>query len=176
MQSFDITVATKNAYLTIWQARSYLLKMALVPLTIKTICMFLSLQYGEDNNILRMSLFMIPAYFVEGWFLAHLVRFVVLGQRWPFQSSGNKEADLPQLYNRARGILSGTIAFVLTNLIIAGYFSLFMQYIPLEIKPEEADPQIAAMGFLMLVSSFFSFSIYLVLYPSFYQYCAFLLF
>lgn len=154
MASFDMITAVGNAYLTTWNERRYLLRMALVPLLIKYLCYTAFMAYGgEETNIIRQSLFMLPAYFVEGWLIAHWARTIILGHRWPFRPTGNEAQDLASIKERGRGVMSGTIAFTLIGLMMAGYFALFIPHIPMDVDPENADPKIAAIGLFMMVSS-----------------------
>ena len=157
MASFDMITAVGNAYLTTWKERRYLLRMALIPLVIKYVCYSLSLAYGGEGDIIRLSLFMLPAYFAEGWLLAHWVRTIVLGHRWPFRPSGDDKADIAILKERGRGVMSGTVAFTLINLLMAGYFAFFISYIPLDMNPENADPKVAMIGVAMMVSTLLLF-------------------
>jgi hypothetical protein len=154
MASIDIITAAGLAYKKTWDERAYLLPMIIIPLLIKYICFTLSDIFVSDNNtIIRMSLIMLPAYFAEGWLLAHWARTVMLGHRWPFKPSGNDKVDLKKISERARGILSGSVCFILINFLMAGYFSFFMSFIPLDMNPEEADPAVAIAGVVMMVST-----------------------
>lgn len=157
MAKFDIILAAGKAYTTIWEERVYLARMAVVPIIIKIICMLIAVQFVEGDNLLRLTLVMLPAYFAEGWMLSHLVRLVVLGQRWPFKMTGDNKADTKMLYNRARGILAGTVCYVLINLALASYFTFFMHYIPMDMNPEETDPAVAVIGLIMMATALFGF-------------------
>ncbi len=157
MSHFDIIESASKAYTTIWEERVYLAKMAIVPLVVKMICVFITLEYVDGNNIIRQALVMFPAYFTEGWLLAHLARFIVLGQRWPFKPSGDTKSDILMLHERARGVLSGTVCFILVNFAMAGFFTLFMYFIPLGVKPEEVPPESAMAGLFLSIMSLFLF-------------------
>lgn len=157
MASFDLITTVGKAYQTTWAERHYLFRMAIVPLLIKYICYALSLVYVAPENIIRQSLIMVPAYFVEGWLLAHWARTIVLGHRWPFRPTGNDEGDLKKLQERGRGVLSGAVAFTLINLLMAGYFAFFVSYIPMDIDPKEADPEVAFVGVIMIISTLLLF-------------------
>ena len=157
MMVFDITAAARQVYGTVWAERSYLLRLAFIPVMVKITCLLFSMNYETHDNIIRLSLFMIPAYFTEGWLLAHWVRYIILGQRWPFRPSGDNKKDMKQLYFRARGILSGMVCFVLINILMAGFFALFLKYIPLGMDPEKASPEVAALGMFMIAISFLAF-------------------
>ena len=157
MASIDIITVAGLAYKKTWDERVYLLPMVVIPLLIKYLCLTLADIFVEDNNILRMSLIMIPAYFVEGWLLAHWARTIMLDHRWPFKPSGDDSQDLKKISERARGILSGSVSFLLINILMAGYFAFFMSYIPMDINPEEADPSVAFAGAIMMVSTLLLF-------------------
>jgi hypothetical protein len=157
MASIDIITAAGLAYKKTWDERAYLLPMIVIPLLIKYICFTLSNIFVADNNIIRMSLIMLPAYFAEGWLLAHWARTIMLNHRWPFRPSGNDNEDNKQLSERGRGVLGGTVSFLLINLLMAGYFSFFMSYIPLDMNPQEADPNVAIIGAIMMVSTLMLF-------------------
>ena len=152
MANFDLVTAAGSAYIKTWEEREYLFRMAMIPLFIKFIFYSISVLYFGSENIIRLSLVMLPAYFVEGWFLSHWVRTIILNHRWPFRPSGDDEKDFPVIQKRARGIMAGTIAYVLINLLVAGYFAFFMSHLPAEMNPEEADPQVALLGVLMIIS------------------------
>ncbi len=156
--AFDIVNTARQAYRITWAEREYLMKLALVPLIIKYIFYAISVHYVEPHNVLRLSLMMLPAYFVEGWLLSHWVRtLIVPHHRWPFQPSGNEGKDLKEIKTRARGIMGGAVAYALINLLIAGFFSFFMAQIPLDMDPSEADPAVALSGIMMMVLTFFLF-------------------
>lgn len=119
MASFDIINAAGNAYTLAWKERPYLLRLAAFPVIIKFVSMVVLMALGlEAVSPLRSSLVLLPAYFAEGWMLAHIVRLVILEQYWPFRPSGDDEKDMAALSDRARGILSGMVVFVLIQMII----------------------------------------------------------
>lgn len=154
MISFDIITAAGQAYIKLWEERTYLLRLALVPTLIKLTCYTVAMALGYEENILRLSLCLLPAYFAEGWMLSHLVRLIILDQRWPFRPSGNEEVDMPLLHERLRGVMSGVLAYVLINLILAGYLTIMLHFGPQGAAPEDIDPRKALFGFLSLVFAF----------------------
>ncbi|MCB1529442.1 MAG: hypothetical protein H6853_00915 [Rhodospirillales bacterium] len=156
MVSFDIITAAGKAYIKLWEERAYLLHLALVPTLIKLTCYTAAMALGYEENILRLSLCLLPAYFAEGWMLSHLVRLIVLGQRWPFRPSGDEEADMPLLRERLRGVMSGTLAYVLINLALAGYLTIMLHFGPQGAAPEDIDPRKALFGFASLVFAFWA--------------------
>lgn len=126
MPSFDIVTAAGQGYTKVWAERHYLLKLAIVPVLFKFICFVSILSMDLGDNRLRASMILIPSYFAEGWMLAHWVRMVVLGQRWPFQPTGNDDEDMKMLNQRARGVLGGMIVYVLTQMVISGIWAWVM--------------------------------------------------
>lgn len=156
--TLDIVNTARQAYRIAWAEREYLMKLALVPLIIKYIFYVIAVNLVEPNDILRLSLFMVPAYFVEGWLLSHWVRtLIVPHHRWPFQPSGHEGKDLKEIRTRARGVMAGAVAYSLINLLIAGFFSFFMAQIPMDMDPAEANPAVAISGIVMMALTFFLF-------------------
>jgi hypothetical protein len=155
--SVDIIQSAGLAYKKTWDERVYLLPMFIIPLLIKFFFFTLAGLVVQDGNILRSSLIMVPAFFAEGWLLSHWVRTIVVGHRWPFRLSGDDQADMKQLKLRGRGVLSGSVAYTLINMGMAGYFSFFMSFIPADMNPEEADPSIAIIGVFMMIATFLLF-------------------
>jgi hypothetical protein len=153
MARVDIIQIIGMAYQKTWGERRYLLPMLVVPLLIKYFFFTIGDIAVEDDNLLRFSLIMIPGTFAEGWLLAHWVRTIVVGHRWPFRPTGDDAADIKQLKLRGRGVLSGAVAFTLINMLMAGYFSFFMRYIPMELNPDEPDPTVALMGVFMMIAT-----------------------
>lgn len=126
MSSFDIVTAAGNAYTKVWQERAYLFTLAVIPAVVKFLCLVVILSFDFGENSLRSTLVMIPAYFVEGWMLSHWVRLIVLGQRWPFQPTGDDDADMRVLNERARGVLGGMIVYVLIQMLVSGVWTWVM--------------------------------------------------
>ena len=162
MVSIDIVDTATRAYQKVWRERKYLARMALVPLLIKYVFFAIAITYVEPGNVIRMGLILLPAFFAEGWFLAHWVRTVIVGHRWPFRSSGDMEADMEHLHIRAQGVIRGMVAFVVINFLMAGYFAFFMHFLPADLliseeAAQEADPNIAVIGLVMAVSMFLLF-------------------
>jgi hypothetical protein len=136
MAQFDLITCAGKAYQTTWMERGYLFRLAMVVFFAKIICFMLAFSLGYQNNQLAITLATVPANFVEGWLLSHYVRLLMLGHRWPFKPSGNFEADLPVLRTRARGVMSGTIVYVLINMAVGGLFAWVLSVAP----PPNADP------------------------------------
>lgn len=121
MATIDIIDTAARGYQLVWAEHSYLMKLATVPLLIKFVCDVAIFALGWDVNLLRMTLAMVPAYLAEGWMLAHLVRLIFMGQRWPFQPTGDISRDLPVLQEKARGIMGGMVLYTLIKMAIGAF-------------------------------------------------------
>ncbi len=137
--AFDLVTCIGRAYQTVWAERRYLLRLAAVPFLLKIILFTIGYSSGGDENILRLSIIMVPAWIIEGWMLSHFVRLILLDQRWPFRPSGNREQDLPLLQSRYRGVMGGAIAFALTQLIVGGWFAALMTVVPVSLDDPTSD-------------------------------------
>lgn len=165
MPPFNIIDAAQYAYRMVWQERQYLMRLAFIPIIIKIICLYLSVTFGEPGNIIRHGLFMLPAYFAEGWALCHFVRLMTKGQRWPYKMTGDAAEDLRAAKVRGRPLLAGILAFVLINLAIALYYAFFMSFVPPEIlQGEQVDPESIPPQTAMTVTLLFVFLIFVFKY------------
>lgn len=123
MASFDIIEASGKAYAVTFSERRYLARMAFWPVMIKIAVYFAVIGLGWQQYYLRQAVIMLPAFFAEGWLLAHYVRFLFLGQRWPFRPTGDKKQDMSVLQDRARGVLSGALFYALAHFFLIGLFA-----------------------------------------------------
>lgn len=142
MAKFDIISAAGRAYQTSWSERRYLLRLAAFPFLIKLACIMLAGVLASEENFLRFYLIMVPAYLAEGWMLSHYVRFLTLGQRWPFRPTGDADADMEQFAGRLRGVLSGMIVYALINMAI-GLFTVVATYYLAPYMPSAPNEKIA---------------------------------
>lgn len=152
--SFDLITCVGKAYSFVWAERAYLLRLALLPFIAKLFFFTLAYTYGGQENLVRTTLIMVPAWLVEGWMLAHFVRLILLGQRWPFIPTGNRAVDLPVLQSRYRGVMSGLVMYTFIQVIIGGWFALLMYAVPVSLTqpPSETTvtPQMAMLASVLL--------------------------
>ena len=168
MAKFDILTVATSAYKKSWDARRYLLRLAAVPLALKLFCFTIASYYissadGNQNNYIVFMLIMIPALVAEGWMLSHYIRFLILGQSWPFRATGDMDADMAVLTERARGILGGMIVFVLINMTV-GFLNeivgrTMMPYMPTGSGEQtvQIPPHIAMLSFVLIGFMFWGF-------------------
>lgn len=128
MLPFDVIDSAGHGYRKVWAERSYLAKIALIPLLIKITCHITLVVLGWQDHYFRQALVMLPAYFADGWMIAHFVRLIFLGQRWPFRPTGEKDRDLAVLEDRAHGVISGMLTFAVINFFITGFMA-FLFYV-----------------------------------------------
>lgn len=163
MAYLDIMAAGKNAYKTCWEERRYLLRLAAFPFLIKlTSFIFAASYFSDQSSSIRFLLVLVPALIVEGWMLSHLVRLIVLGNRWPFKPTGNHESDFAVLSVRARGILSGMIVYTLINMVVgllgAAFISYMTPYLPQDGgETPDIPPQMAFLSLAVLTLSLWGF-------------------
>lgn len=161
MANLDIISAAGSAYKKSWEARQYLLRLLAVPIALKILCYTIASQYAGESYLLFM-LILVPSLVAEGWMLAHFIRFLVLGQTWPFRPTGDDESDRAALAVRARGILSGMIVFVLINMavgLLSHFVSIVMgPYMPVNGTPPDNIPAtIPMLSVALLVFMFWGF-------------------
>jgi hypothetical protein len=142
MASFDIIEASGKGYRLVWQERGYLARLAFIPVLVKLICYTVAVVMGWETQFIRFSLAMLPSYLADGWMLAHLVRLIFLGQRWPFRPGPDPEADAFNLAERALGVSRGIAVFALTRLLLAGIVSYGYERLsaPYLAHPQEPPP------------------------------------
>lgn len=152
MASFDIIETSGKAYIRAWTEREYLFRLAAVPIILKIVFFFIMIGFGLDDNVIRQTLVMLPAYFAEGWMLAHVTRLIWLDQRWPVKLSGDPEADDLLITSRARGILAGMVTYVLLKMGQNALFSPVLQsQDTLEAVSASGAPQPSAAIFLLSI-------------------------
>jgi hypothetical protein len=157
---FNIVQSARSAYSFIYAEHKYILRLALFPTLIKLVCYVAGLTLGYDDNMLRMALILLPASLVEGWMLSHVIRLIVLNQRWPFQPTGDTEADLKTLEPRMRGVMSGLITYALINMLIAGVMAVLMGMVPDTLDPAAGaavSPQQAMLMMLIMAGCVWGF-------------------
>lgn len=172
MASFDIMEATSFGYRTAWRERNYLIYLAAVPILIKFICHMTVVMLGWQDQFMRQGMIMLPSYFADGWMLSHLVRLIFLDQRWPFRGTGDTAQDNAALTERARGVLGGTLAFVVVEFLMAGFmdavYPLILMLIDMREPPPNSVPVMMALGTVVLIWLFRYFWFYIpaaVQYP-----------
>jgi hypothetical protein len=129
-----------HAYRFLWIERRYIARLAALPLLVKFGCNLAAEALGYDMNFIRMALLMLPSFFMDGWLLAHIVRFAALGQRWPYQpknasSATGPSGEMEMLSDRAHGILTGIAAYMLIRFLMTGLLAFLYAAAPHDVLP-----------------------------------------
>lgn len=152
MASFDVIDAAQHGYRQLWAERAYLMRLAMVPIFVKFICLVTAMTLDLGNNYIRHALIFLPDYFTEGWMLAHVVRLAFLGQRWPFRPTGDNAADELILRDRFRGVMAATLIYVLTRFIGAGALHFLLAADAAMTRSAEAEQLNGGVFLLALVT------------------------
>lgn len=141
--SFDIIKATAAGYKFLWHRRKFIIKLALLPILVKFICHFISINMDLDDNILRKGLIMFPAYLLEGYLVCALIRFAVYPNEELQKPPGSAGADD---YYKRRGddIKAGAILYSLIQLVITMIFGVLYGFAKME--QEAAAPPEPTFG------------------------------
>lgn len=161
MASFDIIEASGKAYTVTFSERRYLARMAFWPVMIKIAVYFAVIGLGWQEYYLRQAIIMLPAFLAEGWLLAHYVRFLFLGQRWPFKPTGDKEQDIAVLQDRARGVMSGALFYALAHFFLIGLFTAVQKDgvllpPPSAVEGAPASGERTLLSFFLMLGAFLS--------------------
>ena len=119
MARFDFIDSAARGYRFFWDQREVIARMALIPVVIKIVSFLAVTALGLEDNFLRLGLLLLPSYFAEGWLVAQLVRLAVLDESWLMNLSGDVKKDAVLMRSRMRGILAGTLVYVLTKLVLS---------------------------------------------------------
>lgn len=140
--SFDIVDAIGNGYAATWRERRWLVRLALVPVTVKIVSLQAILLLGLERNFLGQAIVLLPSFVLEGWLLVRYVRLLVLGERWP------EHQNAPGFRPDPRPVLAGLLIYVLAQFVLRGLVAFMASGVP----PEGVDvPQIEpdALAFAM---------------------------
>lgn len=140
--NFNMMDAAGYGFYRVWIERSYLLKLAAIPLLIKFACMITVMVLGIDDNILRQGLILFPGVLAEGWVLAQFLRTLLKGERWPtILPADIDDKLLDKLLLRARGIVAATLAYALIalGLYLIRYFTFGLMFGDFNASQEEVS-------------------------------------
>ena len=80
MASFNFVDAAGKGYKFIWDERRALASIAAIPIIVKIISFNAAVIFGLQDNLLRQGLLFMPAYFLEGWLIAHCIRMAIFNE------------------------------------------------------------------------------------------------
>ena len=147
-------------------------RMAVLPLLIKLASfLFVTFLSIDHEKFLLQGVLLAPAYFAEGWLMAHLVRLAFFGEREiiPLRLLSNSRALVMAGGSRARGILAGAIIYLLIKLSVMGFWALMVASGGTD-KPPEIDPAYTADVYLaamiMLIGMIWAFRFVWIYIPA----------
>lgn len=111
----DLIDVISRSFRALWGVRFLVLKRAPLPLAVKAFTLALMLALGTKLSFASQGLMMVPALFVEGLFLAYVLRLVLLNEPFPCALTGDPEADRLRIAEQKR-VIKGT----------AGMYALIM--------------------------------------------------
>lgn len=117
--SFDLVAATRAGYAYLWHERSFIVRLAAIPVFVKFICYAAILTLGLESNVLRQGLILFPAYLLEGYLVCTLLRMGVFTNEALIQPPGAKSYEYYR--QRGRDIQAGAIIYTLLKLF-ASFF------------------------------------------------------
>lgn len=102
MASFNILNAAAYGYRQTWRQHSYLLRLAIVPLLLKFICLLFILRLDWGQRFLAQALILLPAYLADGWMQSCYAQRLLLGHK-----------------RNNHGIIAGALTYALTRFLFA---------------------------------------------------------
>ncbi len=78
---FNITNAVRNAYIFVGRERVYLTRLALLPAGVDALTKVLIFMNGKDMTIFESFSWSVPSAILTGWFMFHLSRLLMMGER-----------------------------------------------------------------------------------------------
>jgi hypothetical protein len=118
MAKFDFVEAAASGYRYVWNERRALLPLTFMPLAVKIGSYAVIALLGLHYNYLRQGLVMLPAFLIEGFIVALVIRMAVFGERYNnLYELGTEKAPLASTTRRA--ILASVVTYLLIKLILA---------------------------------------------------------
>lgn len=126
MASFDFVKVTVEGYRFAWRSRTDLVKFAFPVVFVGVFCSLMVIYTGNESNVLRRGLIMLPAFFAQGFFFAELARYTLFAEPfvlWGYTRRSRIDA-FGQLYHerqadfwRKSRIQGSMVIYVLLNVV-----------------------------------------------------------
>ncbi|MES2728705.1 MAG: hypothetical protein V4621_01230 [Pseudomonadota bacterium] len=162
MKSQDVITAAGYGYTRVWDDRHYLIRLGGVPFFIVAIMHILTLTWAGDAPLMRQGLLLLPAFFAMGWFLAQYARSLLLNEYWPYRPApqATGQIDIPHLITRTRGIISGTLMFVVMSMgkfmIFGGFLATAQESYTTGNMPAEPDPKMMLPALILMAATIYA--------------------
>lgn len=141
---FDFMAAANHGYLTVWENRDVLLRLAGLPFLIKMGCIAAILFLGMEQDVLRHGLIMLPSYFAEGFLIAYVLRVLCAG--------GNLGDDVKQAHSYFQDVVASMVLYVLIKIVLAALIGMTVESLPTDFAqtPQPEPSSQAFMAAMML--------------------------
>jgi len=126
MARFDFIESSAHGFKFVWEHNVTLLRLALIPVVLKVAAFAITHIAGWDDNFLRQGLILIPAYAAEGWLIAYVVRWAILGETDVPGLSGDPRTDEALIEDRARLLTGGMLVYLLLKLVMSAAVGLVL--------------------------------------------------
>lgn len=167
MAKFDFVEAAASGYRYVWNERRALLPLAVMPLAVKIGSYAAIALLGLHYNYLRQGLVMLPAFLIEGFIVALVIRMAVFGERYnSLYDLGSEKQPLPLSTRRA--IMASVVMYLLIKLILAFLGGTAMAAQEIEKSGALPEPSGSPMmtGVLILVFMLWAFRFVWVYVPA----------
>ncbi|MDF3023277.1 MAG: hypothetical protein K0R10_638 [Alphaproteobacteria bacterium] len=108
---FSITNAVRNAYIFVGRERVYLARLALLPVGVDALTKALVFTNGRDMTIFESFSWSLPSAIMTGWFMFHLSRLLMMGER-----ANNLPSDTAYLAARQQGMNACILIWLLFSM------------------------------------------------------------
>ncbi|MGB4057825.1 MAG: hypothetical protein WBK77_07050 [Alphaproteobacteria bacterium] len=168
MARFDFTDAAATGYGYIWKERTDIASLAAMPFLVK-IGSFAAIMFlGLEANILRQGLILLPAYLLEGFIVALVIRMFVFNERFAglLDSGRVNEAIFPE--PQRRSIMAGVIVYVMTKLATSLMAGSMMVAEAVETSPMMPEPNgsVFITSLMILVFMLWAFRFFWLYVPA----------
>lgn len=118
MAGFNFSEAVGEGLGFSWRNRAQIAPHAFWPLALKISIFVLITLLGLENNALRQGLFMLPSFILEGFLVAYVVRFAMLGEAQPLMLARHSD-DTAEIISHKRAVFAAVLAYVLVKIIVS---------------------------------------------------------
>ncbi|MDI1228717.1 MAG: hypothetical protein PSY14_13635 [bacterium] len=108
---FSITNAVRNAYIFVGRERAYLTRLALLPTGVDALTKVMIFMNGKDMSIFESFSWSVPSAVLTGWFMFHLARLLMMGER-----ANALPNDTAYLATRQRGMNASILIWLLFSM------------------------------------------------------------
>ncbi len=141
MAQFDFVESASAGYRFIWKARRNIARMAAIPFFVKMGSYAAISLWALEENFLRQGLVQLPAFFLEGFVVALVIRMALFEENYTnlFQFGAGLRGKIPE--ERYRAIMAAVAIYMLTKLVASLFAGTMMAAQEIEKMPGMPEPQ-----------------------------------